>query len=231
MVFNVEDISTLNEKISLLKYFDVKDSLYEEINNKLKEKISNLSFNYFSMNLNLSTSTNYCLEFENYYYNRISSKKIEILRDPDTKNLFYLIPTQTESTFILLSQVGRRLQRELLDGHKNIYETFMEFHPKLTNQLIQFSSFGLVDIQMKDYEKTIYIPSFKIDTHLYSYSVNDINKKGNIIDEKTGAEGKIGSVEEYFKMSFEIKYFNNFHIFINFYIFIIIFLLNKYYKI
>ena len=206
MVFNIDDISTLNKKINsseLLKNFDTKDSLYEEINNKLKEKINSLSFNYFSMNLNLSTSTNYCLEFENYYYNRISSKKIELLRDPETKNLFYLIPTQTESTFILLCQVGRRLQKELLDGHKNIYETFMDFHPKLTNQLIQFSSLGLVDIQMKDYEKTIYIPSFKIDTHLYSYSNNDINKKGNIIDEKTGAEGKIASIEEYFKMSFQ----------------------------
>ena len=206
MLFNIDDITTLNEKISsseLLRHFDVKDSLFEEINNKLKERINSLSFNYFSMNLNLSTSTNYCLEFENYYYNRISSKKIELLRDPETKNLFYLIPTQTESTFILLCQVGRRLQKELLDGHKNIYETFMEFHPKLTNQLIQFSSFGLVDIQMKDYEKTIYIPSFKIDTHLYSYSINDINKKGNIIDEKTGAEGRIASVEEYFTMSFE----------------------------
>ena len=206
MLFNIDDISTLNQKINsspIFKNFDIKDSLYEEINNKLKEKINSLSFSYFSMNLNLSTTTNYCLEYENYYYNRISSKKIDILRDRETKNLFYLIPTKTDSTFILLCQVGKRLQKELLDGHKNIYDTFMEYHPKLTNQLIQFSSFGLVDLQMKDYEKTIYIPSFKIDTHLYSYSINDINKKGNIIDEKTGAEGKIASVEEYFMMSFE----------------------------
>ena len=99
MLFNIEDISTLNEKINsseLLKHFDTQDSLYAEINNKLKEKINSLSFNYFSMNLNLSTTTNYCLEFENYYYNRISSKKIDVLRDHETKNIFYLITTKTE---------------------------------------------------------------------------------------------------------------------------------------
>ena len=206
MLFNIDDVATLKEKINLLellKKFDMNDSLFEEINNKMKETVENISFSCFSMNLNLSTSTNYCLEFENYYYNRISSKDIEILRDPGTKNFFYLIPTKTESTFFLICQVSRRLKEELLDKHKNIYETFMEYHPKLTNQLIQFSSFGLSTSEIKNYEKTIYIPSFKIDTHLYSCSIKDINKKGNIIDEKTGGEGNIGSIEEYFTMSFE----------------------------
>ena len=206
MLFNIEDISTLQEKINsseLLKKFDMKDSLIEEINNILKEKVENISFNYFSMNLNLSTTTNYCLKYENYYYNRISSKDIEILRDIQTKNLFYLIPTKTESTFFLICQVGHRLKKELLDKHKNIYETFMEYHPKLTNQLIQFSSFGLNASEIKEYEKTIYIPSFKIDTHLYTCSINDINKKGNIINENAGGDCKIGSIEEYFSISFE----------------------------
>ena len=206
MLFNINDISSLKEKINsseLLKIFNLNDSLFEEVNNKLQEKVDNISFNIFTMNLNLSTTTNYCLVYENYYYNRISSKDIDILRDPETRNLFYLIPTKTESTFILLCQVSRTLQRELLDGHKNIYDTFMEYHPKLTNQLLKFSSFGLTTSQLKDYEKTIYIPSFQIDTHLFSYSMNDINKKGNIVNEKTGNEGLIGSVEEYFKMSFE----------------------------
>ena len=206
MLFNIEDINILKEKIgslNILKNINLEDSLFEEIYNKLQEKVNNFSFNYFTMNLNLSTSTNYCLEYENYYYNRISSKDIDILRDPETKNLFYLIQTKTESTFILLCQLGRKLQKELLDGHKNIYETFMEFHPKLTNQLMQFSSFGLVTSEIKNYEKTIYIPSFKIDTHLYSSSMNDIYKKGIIINGKNGLKGTVSSVEEYFNMSFE----------------------------
>ena len=206
MFFNINDISSLKEKINsseLLKDFNLNDSLFEEVNNKLQEKICNIYFNIFTMNLNLSTTTNYCLMFENYYYNRISSKDIDILRDPETRNLFYLIPTKTESTFILLCQVSRTLQRDLLDGHKNIYDTFMDYHPKLTNQLLKFSSFGFSTSQLKDYEKTIYIPSFQIDTHLFSYSMNDINKKGNIVNEKTGNDGLIGSVEEYFKISFE----------------------------
>ena len=206
MLFNFNDISDFKEKINsseILKNFNLDDSLFEEINNKLQELIFNFSFNYFTMNLNLSTTTNYCLIFENYYYNRISSKDIDILRDTQSKNLFYLIPTKTESTFILLCQISRKLQKDLLDGNKNIYDTFMEYHPKLTNQLLKFSSFGFTTSQLKDYEKTIYIPSFQIDTHLYSYSMNDINKKGNITNEKTGKDGLVGSVEEYIKMSFE----------------------------
>jgi len=204
---NISDISLLKENINssqLLKDFDINDSLFEEIYTKLQGKnIEDLSFNYLSMNLNLSTTTNYCLEYENYYYNRISSKDIDILRDSETKNYFYLIPTKTESTFILICQIGRKLQKELLDGHKNIYQEFMEYHPKLTNQLLKFSSFGITTTELKDIEKTLYIPSFKIDTHLYSYSMKEINKKGNLIDERTGKDGKVGSVEEYFKMSFE----------------------------
>ena len=207
IISNINDVSELKEKINsseILKNFDISDSLFEEITTKLQEKnIDNISYNYFSMNVNLSTQTNLCLEFEDYYYNRISSKDIDILRDTETKNLFYLIPTKTESTFLLICQVGRKLQKELLDGNKNIYQTFMEYHPKLTSQLLQFSSFGLMTSQLKDTEKVIYIPSFKIDSHLYSYSVNDINKKGTIIHERSGKDGTVGSVEEYFSMSFE----------------------------
>ena len=206
MEFNINDILALKNKINSsksLKSFDIDDLLCEEIKKKLQDKISNFSFNYFTMNLNLSTTTNYCIPYENYFYNRISSKDIDILKDPKTKNLFYLIPTKTESTFILLCQVGRSLQKELLDGNKNIYDTFMDYHPKLTSQLIKFSSIGLTSTQIKDYEKTIYIPSFKIDTHLYSYSSKDINKKGKIIDEKEGTDIFVGAVEEFFTMSFE----------------------------
>ena len=94
MSFNIEDILALKNKINsseLLKSFDLNDLLCEEIKKKLEDKINIFSFNYFTMNLNLSTTTNYCLEYENYFYNRISSKDIEVLRDPETKNLFYLI--------------------------------------------------------------------------------------------------------------------------------------------
>ena len=204
---DIKDLSLLTEKINsseVLQNFDITYSLFEEITQKLQEKnVFDISYNYFSMNLNLSTETNFCLPYENYYYNRISSKKIDILKDTETNNLFYLIKTKTESTFLLICEVGKALQKELLDGNKNIYQTFMDYHPKLTSHLLKFSSLGLNTSEIADMEKVIYIPSFKIDTHLYSYSINDINKKGTIIDEKTGEDGHIGSIEEYFSIKFE----------------------------
>jgi len=207
MSMNLDDISKLKEIISSLDYsriFDIDDSLCEEINNKLQSQINNFSFNYFSMNLNLSTTTNYCLEYEDYYYNRISSKNIDLFRDPETKNYFYLIPTRTASTFILICQLSNPLKQDLLDGHKNLYQAFMEYHPRLTNQLLKFSSIGLGIQQIKQEEKVIYIPSFKIDTHLFSESINDINKMGNITNNKTGSSGCVGSIDEYFRMCFEV---------------------------
>lgn len=213
MSTNLDDISKLKEIISSLdisRIFDIDDSLCQEINNKLQSQINSFSFNYFSMNLNLSTTTNYCLEYEDYYYNRISSKNIDIFRDPETKNYFYLVPTRTESTFILLCQLSTSLKQDLLDGHKNLYQAFMEYHPRLTNQLLKFSSIGLAIQQIKQEEKVIYIPSFKIDTHLFSESINDINKMGNITNIKTGSSGCVGSIDEYFRMCFEVdKNINN----------------------
>ena len=213
MCTNLDDISKLKEIISSLdisRIFDIDDSLCQEINNKLQSQINSFSFNYFSMNLNLSTTTNYCLEYEDYYYNRISSKNIDIFRDPETKNYFYLVPTRTESTFILLCQLSTSLKQDLLDGHKNLYQAFMEYHPRLTNQLLKFSSIGLAIQQIKQEEKVIYIPSFKIDTHLFSESINDINKMGNLTNNKTGSSGCVGSIDEYFRMCFEVdKNINN----------------------
>jgi uncharacterized protein YlxW (UPF0749 family) len=213
MSMNLDDISKLKDMISSLDYsriFDIDDSMCQEISNKLQSQINNFSFNYFSMNLNLSTTTNYCLEYENYYYNRITSKNIDIFLDPETKNYFYLIPTRTKSTFILLCQLSKPLKQNLLDGHKNIYQAFMEYHPRLKSQLLKFSSIDLGMQQIKQEEKVIYIPSFKIDTHLFSESLNDINKMGNITNNKTGASGCVGSIDEYFRMSFEAdKNINN----------------------
>ena len=213
MSTNLDDISKLKEIISSLdisRIFDIDDSLCQEINNKLQSQINSFSFNYFSMNLNLSTTTNYCLEYEDYYYNRISSKNIDIFRDPETKNYFYLVPTRTESTFILLCQLSTSLKQDLLDGHKNLYQAFMEYHPRLTSQLLKFSSIGLAIQQIKQEEKVIYIPSFKIDTHLFSESINDINKMGNLTNNKTGSSGCVGSIDEYFRMCFEVdKNINN----------------------
>ena len=49
----------------------------------------------------------------------------------------------------------------------------------------------------------IYIPSFKIDSHLYSFNVNDINAKGKLINTETNMEENLGSIDECFNLSFE----------------------------
>ena len=200
MKFNLDNTSNIKEDINSL---DTDNLLCNEVSDKLKDILNKFSINYLTMEINLSTPTNYCLKFENYIYNRISSKKIEVLRDPESKNLFYLIPTNNESNFIFISEIGPRLKEYLLDKNKNLYQALAELHPKLTNQLIQFSSLGLNLKDPKNMEKVIYIPSFKIKCHLFSFSVKDIKEKGALIDIETRNEENLGSIDECFKLSFE----------------------------
>ena len=200
MIYNLENISTLKENIPS---FDTNNLLCEEFYEKLNSYLELFSLNYLTMEINLSTPTNFCLNYENYIYNRISSNKIDVLRDTQSKNLFYLIPTNNDSIFIFLSQIGSKLQEELLDKNKNLYKALSELHPKLTNQLIQFSSNNAYYNPKENQEKVIYIPSFKLDSHLYSFCIKDINKKGKLINMEKNNEEKLGSIDECFKLSFE----------------------------
>jgi hypothetical protein len=200
LIYNLDNISTLKENIPS---FNTINLLCEEVYEKLNSYLEMFSLNYLTMKINLSTPTNFCLNFENYIYNRISSKKIDVLRDTQSKNLFYLIPTNNDSIFIFLSQIGSKLQEELLDKNKNLYKALSELHPKLTNQLLQFSSLNLSYNSQQNQEKTIYIPSFKIDSHLYSFGVKDIKEKGKLINIETNNAENLGSIDECFKLSFE----------------------------
>ena len=200
MKFNLSNVTNLTENITSI---NTSNLLCREIFDKLQSDINLFSINYLTMEINLSTSTNFCLNFENYMYNRISSKKIEVLRDPDTRNYFYLIPTNNENIFIFISQIGEKLKEHLFDKNKNLYKALAEIHPKLTNQLVQFSSLNLTQYDQKNIEKVIYIPSFKIDSHLFSFSVKDIKEKGKLVEIDTNKEEKLGSIDECFKLSFE----------------------------
>ena len=201
MFFNIDTISSLKEKI---KNFDTSNLLCEEAYNELqKQVVQHFSINYLTMEINLSTNTNYCLNYENYIYNRISSTKIDVLRDPETKNYFYLIPTNNEKVFMFVSQIGSKLKSILLDKKINLYKALAQLHPKLTNQLLKFSSFNVSKIKPEDMKKVIYIPSFKIDSHLYTFSWKDIDEKGKLINEKESSRENIGSIDELLKLSFE----------------------------
>ena len=200
MEFNLNNTSNLQQYMDT---FNINNLLCDEVFNKLQSNLDIFSINYLTMEINLSTPTNFCLNFENYIYNRISSKRIEVLRDPESKNFFYLIPTNNEAIFIFISQIGPRLKEYLLDNSNNLYKALTELHPKLTNQLVQFSSLNLNSFDQKNIEKVIYIPSFKIDSHLFSFNVKDIKEKGKLTEIETNKEKNLGSIDECFTLSFE----------------------------
>ena len=68
---------------------------------------------------------------------------------------------------------------------------------------MQFSSLNLSSFDQKNIEKVIYIPSFKIDSHLFSFNVKDIKEKGTLTEIETNKEKNLGSIDECFTLSFE----------------------------
>ena len=208
--FNIEDFSQVKEIFNktIEKYvnnhFEIDKSVTKEISDVFNNNnsIFNLTYDIFSMNIFFDLESLNTLKLENYYYNQIISNKIDILSDKKTNTYFYLIPTSSEDFFILLCQINEKLRNILINNNNNIYEKIIQLHPSLIDDLLRLSDIDLGLSNNKNINKNLYIPSFSIDSHLFSYNIPEINKNIEIIDRKEGTPGNISSFDEYIKIEF-----------------------------
>ena len=96
----------------------------------------------------------------------------------------------------------------LIDTNKNIYEKFLEFQSSSNKEIIEFSKtsireFTYIPKNFKKPSKTLYIPSFIINTHLFSYDFKDINKNILITDIETNSLSHLNSVDEFLNIEFK----------------------------
>ena len=174
----------------------------------MKNGESNCLCDLYKTNLSINFENNYSVLIDNIYYNRISSDKIKILKERKTNSTFYLIPSIDNTILFYVSQVNYNLYNLLIDTNRNIYEEFLEFQPNTQKEIFEFSKSSYRDISYipqtyKKSLKTIYIPSFKINTHLFSYNLKGINENVILTEKETNMKSNLTSIDEFLNIQFK----------------------------
>ena len=190
--------------------FDLKTSVFKELERFFMSKEKNEFYfsDLYNTKLSINFESNYSILIGDIYYNRISTDKIKILKEKKTNSTFYLIPSNDNTTFLYLSQLNNKLKELLIDSNKNIYEGFLEFQQESTKELFEFSNTSFRDISyipqtFKKSTNTIYIPSFVINTHLFSYDFKGIDKNVIMVDKETNSKSYLTSVDEFLNIEFK----------------------------
>ena len=194
------------KKIKDLK-IDIKESIYNEVEKYLMSKEITCFCDLCQTNLSTNFESNYSILMDDIYYNRISSDKIKVLKEKRTKSTFFLIPSNDNTTFFYVTEVNRKLKELLIDSTTNIYEKFFEFQPSTQKELFEFSVSSYRDITyipqtFKKAAKTIYIPAFSINSHLFSYNFKDIDKNVSMTDKASNTKSFLTSVDEFINIEF-----------------------------
>ena len=189
--------------------FDIKKSVFRDIEKVcMRNERIDFLYDFYKTNLSLNFENNYSILYEDIYYNRISTDKIKILKEKRTNTLFFLIPSYDNTALFYIAQVNNKLKDLLIDTNQNVYEKFFEFQPGTQKELFEYSLTSYRDITyipplIKKDSKTIYIPCFSINTHLFSYNFREIYKNVKITDTETNTPSYLTSAEEFINVHFK----------------------------
>ena len=184
------------------------------IKNRVIRNKSFISICFFSRvqhcktNLSINFESNYSILINDIYYNRISTDKIKILKEKKTNSTFFLIPSSDNTTFFFVSEANKKLKEKLIDNNKNVYDKFLEFQPSTQKELYEFSMSSYRDSTyipqafIKE-KKTIYIPTFSINSHLFSYNFKDVEKNVKMTDIDSKSPSYLTSVDEFINIEFK----------------------------
>ena len=176
-----------NNIITLLfpenKNLDEVNSKINDINiiNKIKSSLcfnNNInieSFGLINLNINIFFKNILYLKYNNYYYNKILSDQIELIKDNINSCIIYNIPTLNPKINILILELNETMKNILINNKNNIYEIFINYYQNFEEKII------------KKYIN-ILIPVFKLEKHLQS--------KTDLLNLN------IGYIDEYLKFDF-----------------------------
>ena len=188
--------SQLNEDYDNI-YDIIEDSLFLENYNNDNNQI--YSYGFFKMNLNIFFKNILITKIGNYYYNRIKSNEIQIINDIENNCTIYNIACLNKINNTIVIELNDKIKNILLGNNSSIYELFIKFYKKIQKE----KSDDLTN-------KNIYIPCFNLDAHLQteklSKEINDINIESiNENNSENNINIKIGTVDEFLKIDFDIK--------------------------
>jgi hypothetical protein len=214
-IINEYNWNTLEENQKKITNINIENSLFLKIQNYIKNNAQSLKADLQKKTISITFGSYCSILIDNVYYNRISSDKIKILKEANIDSMYFIIPSKDNSVLFYIRQVNEKISELLANNEKNIYEQFLEFEPDLQKELLEFNTntneedgTNKLDSQVQNSEqKIIYIPSFKIETHLYSYDIKNIIQNITISNKENSEKLYLSSVDEY--MNIELKIDDN----------------------
>ena len=194
----IEKLSKLeNIDFDFIKFINNNCLNIEEITNK---EILSEQGNYYSIInncLNIQICTFMSLKIENYYYNGIEINiKKNLIKESKYMNNLYFIPTINKNIYIILYQYNEKFEKDLYNKKDNIYTQFISlFKDSIKNLLLNKNEDSNIDNK-----KILWMPSFKIDTNLFSSKLT-VNKNIKIKNEEN-IDMNIQEFNDYLKISY-----------------------------
>ena len=190
-ISKIETNYQIKEDNDIKKYLD-ENSLKQINDNGIIHKI----------NLNLNFENCYSVILNEIYYNKLSTEKMKIFQEDKTKTIFYLIPSQDSSFSFNICEINQELKNLLFNNnsHQNIYEIFLDLN---TNSKINI---------LEKNPKSLYIPSFILNKHLYSDDFENMESNIKISDIEPKSPLYLSSLNEFINVEFkpDINIKNNF---------------------
>ena len=176
----LKDIKNIEELKSKIK----DNNIINKIKNSLCFNNSNIElFDIFKFHFNIFFKNILYLNYNNYYYNRISSEEIEIIKDIKNSINIYNIPTLNDNINILIIQLNSSIKNIIINNNNNIYEAFLEYYKNLKDK---YKINKLINI---------YIPFLKIEKN---FKVKKFDEKIKNNDNNLN----IGTLDEYINIDF-----------------------------
>ena len=185
--FNKKDSDIINQILSKC-YLNKKTILLENnyyYSDTNKPKKTNKNKFKINSNINILPIFDKCISFKynNYYYNRIETKKLQTFIERETKQIFYIINKTDNHIILMSSSLKDNFKQKYIckENNDNISINFMAIYN------------NLIDKENKN-KNILYIPAFEIKCKFVNNCYTNINK-----DDK---KSNLYSYEDYYNIKF-----------------------------
>ena len=203
-IINEYNWNTLEENQKKITNVNIENSLFSKIQKNIKDDVQSLKADFQKKTISINFESNFSILIDDVYYNRISSDKIKTLKETTTDSMYFIIPSTDNTVLFYIRQVNEKISELLANNEKNIYEQFLEIEPNMQKELLEFTTNTNLEDRTNSEQKIIYIPSFKIQTHLYSFDIKSIIQNIAISNKENNEKLYLSSFDEYLNIELKI---------------------------
>ena len=203
-IINEYNWNTLEENQKKITNVNIENSLFSKIQKNIKDDVQSLKADFQKKTISINFESNFSILIDDVYYNRISSDKIKTLKETTTDSMYFIIPSIDNTVLFYIRQVNEKISELLANNEKNIYEQFLEIEPNMQKELLEFTTNTNLEERTNSEQKIIYIPSFKIQTHLYSFDIKSIIQNIAISNKENNEKLYLSAFDEYLNIELKI---------------------------